>query len=411
MIPGLLVTEGLNKGRYIQFPEKEPFWIGRSEEMDFKIPKDSVVSNRHCYFLRTGESLCMKDQSRNGTRLNNRKIHNSWAILKLMDIVCIGHTHFQVIDVDANSPEEDTTYDIDAIREDYEKSEKDAENSKTLTALGPYRNIEMIGSGAFGVVYKSLHEDWNKLVALKVFTGKEEPDDRFMGRFLREANLLKKLTHPSLIQLYDAGRIEKGNVTYNYIATEYFPGVNLHYHLKIYGAMSWSKVVRILHQILQGLIHMHANNVIHRDIKPENILYNDIKQVAKLIDLGLGKSLTDEDRSTFCITKTGSGLGTPYYMPIEQWKEAKSAREPADIYALGATVYDLLTGFPPYGECKDDLEVFQAVRAQKLTPLERLCSEGTPLKLIDVIKTMMAYDPTDRYGSAQEVLEELKEFI
>jgi serine/threonine protein kinase len=409
MIPGLLVTEGPLKGTYIQFPEKKAFWIGRSPNSDFMIQEDPSVSNRHCHFLRTAKNLCMKDQSRNGTCLNNRKIQNEWAILKMADILRIGQTHLQVVDVDKNEQKATLEFqEVEAYLEDHEKAK--TASPRSLNTLGPYRNIEVIGSGSFGVVYKSIHQEWQKLVALKVFTGQEGPGNRFMGRFLREAELLKKIDHPYLIRLYDAGKIEVHRTEFNYIAMEHFPGVNLIYHLKAYGPMNWPKVVKILCQLSDALAEMHQQGVIHRDIKPDNILYNDIREVAKIIDLGLGKCISDEERQTYCVTKTGSGLGTPYYMPIEQWKEAKDADERADIYALGATAYYLLSGQPPYAEFEDYLEVFRAITGQKLTPLTQLCTrEVVPPELFKIIEKMMALEAKDRYPSATEVLKELKE--
>ncbi|MEK7486938.1 MAG: FHA domain-containing serine/threonine-protein kinase [Planctomycetota bacterium] len=413
MIPGLLVTasskklatEPSKKGIYIRFQEKEPFWLGRSIKADFMIDGDTTVSNRHCQFLLTGNKLCMKDESRNGTRLNSRNIHNTWTLLKLTDIIRVGSTHFQVVDVDSSS--NTSEIEASACQEDINQQEKLSGDLHPILNLGPYQNIETIGSGSFGTVYKSFHKNWQMLLALKVFTRGQEPTHNFMGRFLREADLLKRLNNPFLIRLYDAGEIQQEGTTFNYMAMEYFPGVNLTDHLTTHLKISWQKVLKILIQTAEALEHMHSYEVIHRDIKPDNILYNDVKEVAKIIDLGLGKCITDEERTTFCITRTGSGLGTPNYMPIEQWKEAKNVNKTADIYSLGATAYYLLSGTPPYSKYNDYLELLQAINENKLIPLSEVCYPETPEELVRLITKMMSHHTKDRHSSAEELLSDL----
>lgn len=408
MIPGLLITEGPKKGTYIQLKEKEPFWIGRSLRANFTIEGDTTVSNKHCQFLLTGSKLCMKDESRNGTRLNSRKIQNAWVILKIADTVRIGGTtHFQVVDVDA-SGETEEFFDINACLDDVKQRESFPEDRRALKNLGPYEILDLIGSGSFGAVYRSFSKELNRSIALKVFTRREEPTNKFMGRFLREAELLKKLSNPFLIHLYDAGEVEQDGVVYNYMAIEYFAGVNLTHHLTAHnGKISWSRVLKILIQTSEALQHMHENGVIHRDLKPDNILYDHIKNVAKIIDLGLGKCITDEERTTFCVTKTGSGLGTPNYMPIEQWKEAKNVNATADIYSLGATAYYLLTGTPPYFKYDDYLELLQAINEHKIIPLETVCPPEVPEELVRLVKKMMSYESKKRHSNARHLLDEL----
>ena len=110
MILGLLITEGCNKGLYIRITEKEVFWIGRNPPIDFLIEDDPSVSQKHCYLWYQKGFLHLRDESRNGTRLNSRKLHQSWAVLKIADIFCVGETHFQVVNVDPNAPTVSTNF-------------------------------------------------------------------------------------------------------------------------------------------------------------------------------------------------------------------------------------------------------------------------------------------------------------
>lgn len=408
MILGLLVTEGSNKGLYIRIPEKEVFWIGRNPAVDFVIESDPSVSQKHCYLWYQKGLLHLRDESRNGTRLNSRKLHQSWAVLKMADIFCVGDTHFQVVDVDPNAPTISTNFaDIQTPHSKQESNEKATSPSALPMKIGEYDIIESVGSGGFGVVYKAVHAQERKLVALKVFT-EILNSPGLLGRFLREASLLQRLHHPYLIELFETGQFELQKVPYPFIAMEFFPGVNLTHHLQVYGKMPWQKVCPLLIKIADALRYMHEKQILHRDLKPQNILYNDIHGVCKIVDFGLGKCITDEERNTFYVTKTGSGLGTPYYMPFEQWQKAKEVDVTADIYSLGATAYFLMSGNHPYAFCSNYLDIFEAMLKRRLLPLKDLSLPDTPQSFLNIIEKMMAFQAKDRYSSCELLLKDLR---
>jgi serine/threonine protein kinase len=408
MIPGLLITEGLKRGIYIQFPEGRPFWVGRTKDSDFVIDPDPMISAKHCLFLRRGSQLAMKDESTNGTRLNGRKVHHSRSLLKYADILRIGNTHFQVVDLD-DTESQSKLFDFQACMEDLQKQEQFPDDNRHLRTIGPYLNIEVIGSGSFGTVYKAVHVRLQKLVALKVFTNLEELGSEFEGRFLREIELLRKLDHPSIIRLYDTGTLRLEKESRSYLALEYFQGVNLSDHLKAQGAIPWQKVLKILFQITKALDYMHHIGVLHRDLKPDNIMYNDFKGVAKIIDLGLGKCILDQERETLCITQPNSSMGTPNFMPIEQWGSAKEVDERADIYSLGATAYTLLSNHLPYGVHKDFTQLYRYVVEHKLIPLAQLCPAEVPPIVIKMVEKMMAFDANSRFSTSKKLLDHIQE--
>ena len=408
MIPGLLITEGSKRGVYISFPEGRPFWLGRTTDSDFVIPEDPMISSKHALFLRKGPQLAMKDESTNGTRLNGRKIQGVTALLKYADILRIGSTHLQVTNLEEKEEANSELFDFQACMDDLKKREQFPDESNQLRTIGPYWNIEVIGSGSFGVVYKSVHVRLKKLVALKVFSNLENLGQEFSGRFLREMELLKKLDHKHIIRLYDTGNMNVNGEDWSYIALEYFQGVNLNDHMKVNGPLPWPKVLKILMQISDALDYMHSQGILHRDLKPDNIMYNNIVGIAKINDLGLGKCVLDQERETLCITQPNSSMGTPNFMPIEQWGSAKEVDERADIYSLGATAYALLSNSLPYGKHKDFTQMYRAVLDRQLVPLEKICIKETPVELLRIITKMMAFNAEDRYLTSKKLLNELK---
>lgn len=406
MIPGLLITQGKDTGLYLSIPEGSPFWIGRTNQCNYILENDPVVSGKHCFLLRRGDQVALKDESTNGSHINGRKYHKQTVILKLADIIRIGNTHFQVVNLDqSNTQQEEPDFQANINEINEEELER---NTNHLNAFGPFLNIEVIGAGAAGTVYKSIHTKLKKVVALKVMSNFEEMSEQFVGRFLREIELLKQMDHPHIIKLYDMGTLEMNGENRHYIALEYFPGVNLNHHVRIKGAFSWQKTAQVLSQSLQGIGHMHQKNILHRDIKPGNIMFDDIKGIAKIIDLGLGKSLVAEERQTLCITQPDSVMGTPNFMPYEQWGGMSNVTERTDIYSLGATTYFLLSGTLPYGKNRDYTQIYRSVIKKELTPLAELAPKDTPPSFIQLIDKMMAFDPKNRYPSCEAILSDLK---
>lgn len=420
MIPGLLVTNGPKRGIYITLTNQKPFWIGRNFDADFRLA-DDFVSGKHCYFLREGNLLYIQDESKNGVMLHGMRVRKTKLALKNADILCVGETHFQVIDVEELQYEENyqnlfvpTTQEIDfsydVCMEIVERRKGEKIQAGLIERIGPYINVEIIGFGSTGTVFKSVHQEQKNLVALKVMTNLEKLSLDFVKRFYREVDLLKKLSHPSIIRFYDTGNVRLEEKDYRYIALEYFQGVHLRSHLEANGILSWQKVFQILYQILQALDYMHSQQILHRDLKPNNMMYNDIKNVAKIIDLGLGKSLNHEERKTFFTTKPETALGTPNFMPLEQWYGTKNITARSDIYSLGATAYYLLTSHCPYGDHHQDvISLYEDVLHKKMIPLEAVISPEVPQSFVKILNKMLAYEPQDRYPDCPTVLHELQE--
>lgn len=397
MIPGLLVTEGAKRGFYIEFAEEQPFWMGRSVKANFVI-EEPMISNLHCCLVRKDSQLMLQDNSTNGTRLNGQKLHKSSILLKNTDIFCVGSFHFQVVNLDKNAV-------TDFLVEEDDSPPPSPEKQRSI---GPYRLVEMIGSGAVGEVYKAIHQETKQLVALKIFT-EHDLEPEFAERSLREGKLLAQLNHPFIIRLYETNQVDTEAGRCTFLALEYFQGVDLNNSVQVQGKFSWQKALNVLYQMSLALEYMHQQGILHRDLKPQNVLYNEIQGIAKIIDFGFGKCILDtEQRDAIFRTKTGSSLGTPDFMPIEQWHDLKDVHKQSDIYSLGATIYFLLTGIPPHGKYEDILGLYRAVFQQKIIPIENHLKEKIPADFQKLLKKMISFQAKDRPESIQEVLKQIK---
>ncbi len=199
-----------------------------------------------------------------------------------------------------------------------------------------------IGSGGMGAVFRALQPGPNRLVALKVLATALAQNDEFVERFQREAQMMGQLDHPNIVQVHDAG--ERGGIYY--LIMDYMDGGDLRRLLKK-GGMDMRVVQELVPQICAGLSHAHEEGITHRDIKPANILIDHRGRV-KIGDFGLAKALGPTP--DISITVPGSSLGTPFYTAPEQHSESESTDQRADVYSIGAVLYEMLTGLRPQGD-------------------------------------------------------------
>ncbi len=263
--------------------------------------------------------------------------------------------------------------------------------------VGDFLLTKKLGEGGMGAVYRARQLSMERDVALKVLPKYLAKDPSYVERFYREARASARLDHPNIVRGIAVGE-DKG---YHYFAMEFVDGESCDKLLKSRGRLGVGDAVRIALDVARALGHAHAKGLVHRDIKPENIMITQ-DGVVKLADLGLAKA-SDEVSS---LTKTGSGFGTPYYMPPEQARNAKYVDNRSDIYALGATLYHLITGQVPFtGETA--IEVLTAKEEDRHTPARRLAAD-VPETLDLAIDKMMARDPRARYQTAAEVIAALE---
>jgi serine/threonine protein kinase len=266
--------------------------------------------------------------------------------------------------------------------------------------IGRCRIIRELGRGGVGTVYLATHQTLQIEVALKVLSPALSLDNPALAeRFIREAQLAARIRHPNVIAVMDAAHDEPTGLYF--IVLEYVGGGALAWHLRN-GPLPENKALAITTAIAHALVIAEENIIVHRDIKPDNIML-DSRGTAKLADLGLAKHSIDSRTS---LTQGGSYMGTPAYMSPEQARDAKVADTRDDIYSLGATFYECLTGKPPF-----EGETPYNIMSELLTKPSPKVSDSRPdvSRSVDMIcRKMMAKTRGLRYGDARALLHDLQ---
>lgn len=264
--------------------------------------------------------------------------------------------------------------------------------------VGNYRMLEKIGDGGMASVYKVV-DRFGDIYALKIPHAHVFTIPEYRERFIREAEIIKMLNHPNIVRMYDYSLGEDYSIPY--ICLEYVTGATLKQYLTRHPDTSKKSLVGIVIQVAEALRYAHSKGIIHRDVKPENVMITSKNEI-KLMDLGIAKQTQMPG-----VTATGISLGTPYYMPPEQI-ESRPVDGRADLYSLGAMLYEMLTGKPPF-DADSPIEI--AVKHLTEEPPAPSSLQPTiPKKLDAVILKLLEKDPARRYQSAAELIEVLGGF-
>src|SRR5262245_31806058 len=283
-------------------------------------------------------------------------------------------------------------------------------------SLGRFELRREVGRGGFGVVYHAYDPQLGRDVALKVPHSHVLANPELRSRFQREARSAAGLDHPNIVPVYEAGEIDATA----YIALAYCPGITLHEWLrKRKASVAVSAIAEFMARLAKAVHYAHDQGIIHRDLKPANILLGKESSLgstgsessilspdaAKITDFGLAKHLDDGNE-----TRTGTIAGTPCYMAPEQTGQKGSAIGPAtDVYALGAILYELLTGRAPF-QGETVLDTLDQVRHQDPVSPSRL-RRGIPRDLVTVCLTCLRKEPSRRYATALALAQDLDRFL
>jgi tetratricopeptide (TPR) repeat protein/predicted Ser/Thr protein kinase len=273
---------------------------------------------------------------------------------------------------------------------------------KTKILVANYEVLGVLGRGAVGVVYKARQRGLNRLVALKMLLAGSHAGQRELARFRIEAEAVARLRHPNIVQVYEVG--EHNGLPF--FSLEFVEGGSL--HQKMSGKpLPAREAAEIAEALARAMYYAHQQNIIHRDLKPANVLLT-CDGIPKITDFGLAKRLEETEESSQ--TRTGTLMGTPSYMSPEQAEGRTRDIGPlSDQYTLGAILYEMLTGRPPFLGATL-LDTIQQVRTQEPVPPTQLQTK-TPRDLEVICLKSLQKEPGKRYAHAGELAEDLRRFL
>ncbi len=265
--------------------------------------------------------------------------------------------------------------------------------------MGPYRLLRRLGRGAMGVVYEAVHRDLGRRAAIKQLFFPQ--DDVLRGRFRREARACASIRHDHIVEIFETGEAD-GQLFY---AMEFVEGRSLADAIKSVKDIKDPKVVATQFANVSDALHeLHLAEIVHRDIKPSNLIYDSRGRLI-LADFGLASTAESD-----ALTATGEALGTPLYMSPEQILASHDELDGrCDIYGLGVTLFETLTGRPPFQP--DNIRALIKLISSEKPPSPRSINPDVPEPLERIILKCMEKEPKDRYATAADLASDLRAYV
>lgn len=264
--------------------------------------------------------------------------------------------------------------------------------------IDKYKILEILAKGGMGVVYKALHPSLKRHVVIKKMTARGKSANG--ERFKKEAQILLDLQSPYIVHLFDYFTED----SYRYMVEEYVEGIDLEKLITKQHKLPVPVAMLILQDACYGLKYAHSKGIVHRDLKPGNILMSRRGEI-KLGDFGIASDTTEGDN----ITQTGIALGTPAYMPPEQFEDSSSVDKRADIYALGIMLYEMLTGVKPYPQ-SFTVETLKILKKGKYKNPRKL-NKTVPKPVCKMIHKMIRPKAKSRYQNVDAILKVVKKYL
>ncbi len=267
-----------------------------------------------------------------------------------------------------------------------------------LTRVAKYELLKEIGRGGMGVVFKARDVQLNRIVALKMIRSAALANTDELQRFAKEAAAAAQLQHPNIVALYDVSPSDQQP----YLSMEYIGGTSLSERVSL-GPLSGRRAAEYLELTARAVHYAHTRGIIHRDLKPANVLLDENDQ-PKVTDFGLAKQMKSRSDQT----RTGAVLGTPSYMSPEQAAGSKEIGPSSDVYSLGAILYELTTGKPPF--CGETPLATLNLVAESDPIAPRLLNPALDRDLETICLKCLEKDPKRRYDSAESLADDLHRF-
>ncbi len=268
-----------------------------------------------------------------------------------------------------------------------------------LAPIQGYEILEVLGRGGMGVVYKARQTQLNRVVALKMILSGGNASAEDLARFQSEAHAVAKMQHPNILQIYDIGQRDGKP----FFSLEFVDGGTLQRKLEK-NPMNPRAAAKLVETIARALHYAHEKGILHRDIKPANVLLA-ADGSPKIADFGLAKALDREES----LQPSSHIVGTPVYMSPEQATGKADIGRPADIYSLGATLYEMLVGRPPF-RGSTVLDTLRQVQEIEPVPPRQL-QPSVPIDLQTICLKSLEKDPKKRYATAEEFADDLRNFL
>jgi serine/threonine protein kinase len=257
-----------------------------------------------------------------------------------------------------------------------------------------YKIISVLGEGGMGTVYLAEHTNFDRKVAIKAIHPHLAKNDEIRQRFKNEAATMARLQHPNIVSLYDYFVDDEGL----YLIMELVEGIELESYLKNIGSpLDEHVTAAFMKQLLDAFSHAHEKGVVHRDIKPANILITNDGSI-KVLDFGIAKIV--EGDGLHNMTKTGTQIGTVYYMSPEQ-VQGKKVDARSDIYSLGVTFYQMLTAQNPYSSSTTEFDVYSKIVQEQLPNPKELNPTISDV-IVSILNKATAKDPDARFQTCEQ---------
>jgi serine/threonine-protein kinase len=272
--------------------------------------------------------------------------------------------------------------------------------------LGKYRLLALLGRGGMCAVYLAEHSLMRRRCAIKVLPTQKLNDPAHLARFHQEARAVASLDHTNIVRAYDVDQAVNGEAEVHFFVMEFVDGENLHDRVARKGPMTPVEAANYIRQAADGLAYAHGSGIVHRDIKPANLLVSR-DDVVKILDLGLAKFF--DDAAPPPIVKEERVLGTVDFLSPEQAVDGHAVDSRTDIYSLGCTFYFLLAAHSPFPEGTLPQRLLSHKTKEPLSIVE--IRDDVPAGLAAVLIRMMAKKPADRYQTADDVSEVLRQWL